>query len=266
MVLGPKAILGFPPPSGPGPYVPLTYSSQYNASNRINFGQFAEGEIQPTQAKTVGVWMKRVVLGAPSGSQMLVTRYDTTAGLAGAGWRFFYNAAQRLAFQMQDAPGANFIADITTGSVATDLLWHLAILTKSTLSSELGLNLYFDGVAVPHSPSKGGTLPGSMSYAGIDLVTAATSDGADIADDTLLCHQFLIDKELTAVEVAALYSATKPLDLSAIYSPAEIAHWCTLGDGCALGAAGCPDLSAFVNPGTAGGGMTLPDLQVPDVP
>lgn len=268
MVLGPKAILGYNTAGPAGCYSPLTVSSEYDGSNFIDFGQFAESEIQPTDERTIGIWYRRLVTTLPPASQTLIARQDSTGGFIGLpyGWTMYLTASGRLAFDLQDNIGANFIKDISTPIVTADLDWHFYVMTKSTLSTELSLTMYFDGAPIAHAPSKGGTLA-SFSYAGVSLRVGATSDTALHLDNAYQCHSFIIDNELSAAEVAALYGVGPcPQDLSVLYPPGEVDHWCTLGDGCATGVGGCPDLSVLGNDGTAGGGMTNPDLAIADVP
>jgi hypothetical protein len=212
------------------------------------------------------VWFKRLDIIAPPASQILVSRFDTSIPLIGGGWKLFYTASRKLAFDLRNAPDNTFIQDITVPIVAADLDWHFAVVTKSTLTTELGLNLYWDGSPVAHAPSKGGTLPASIDYTGVDLCVGSASNQAEKADLMHMCHSFIVDGELTAPQVAELYSLTKPVDLNTASFPGAIQHWCTLGDGCNVGAGACPDLSPLLNPGTALGGMTLPDLQIADVP
>jgi hypothetical protein len=265
----PRSLLGYN--AGPAPagcYSPLTFSSNYNGSNYIDFGQFPESEIQPSDERTIGVWYRRLDVILPPASQTLIARQDTTGGFIGLpyGWTMFLTASGKLAFDLQDNNAANFIKDISVPIITNDLDWHFAVMTKSTLATELSLTMYFDGAPIAHAPSKGGTLA-PFSYAGVNLRVGATSDGALPADLLYMCHSFIIDHEISAGEVSALYGAGPcPQDLSVIYPPTEVDHWCTLGDGCATGVGACPDLSALGNNGTAGGGMTNPDLQIADVP
>jgi hypothetical protein len=267
-----RAILGYNVGGGGGvaPYAPLNFSSNYNNANYINFGQFPQSEIQAATAKTIGVWMKRLDVVAPPASQTLISREDTTAGPFGgnAGWSLFYTANQRLAFRLHDDSTGSYIADISTfvsPPLATDLAWHLAMVTKSTATDWTSLNLYWDGAPTGHSPSGAGALA-AIPYAGWDLCVGSTSNQQLKADLALMCHSFIIDGELTPAEVAELYSLTKPVDLTTASFPGSIDHWCTAGDGCNIGAGACPDLSPLLNPGTALGGMTLPDLEIADVP
>lgn len=263
-----RAILGYNAGAGPlAPYAPLNFSSDYDLSNYINFGQFPQGEIQPTAAKSAGIWLKRLDVIPPPASETLIGRFDRSAGIAGGGWVLFLTASGKLAFDLTNPPDYTFIRDITVPVVTADLDWHFAVVTKSTLSTELSLNLYWDGAPIAHAPSKSGpALPPSISYTGMDLCVGSTTDQVEKANLIHLCHSFVIGGELTPAEVAELYSLTKPVDLTTASFPGSIDHWCTLGDGCNVGAGACPDLSPLLNHGTALGGMTLPDLQIADVP
>jgi len=247
------------------PYAPGNLSSDYDSTNYINFGEDSACEFQAGGAKSAGIWVRRLVVTLPPASEVLMGRFDRSSG-SGEGWNLFFTASGKLSFDLTTQDPFRFIRDISDDVITGDMLWHLAVVTKSTNDTWASLNLYWDGVPLAHSPSWGGLAPGVSDYAGVNFCIGSTSDLVEEVNKAHMCHSFIIDGELSAAQVALLYSLSAPVDLDTASLPGSISHWCTLGNGCTTGAGNCPDLSPEASHGTASGGMLLADLQIADFP
>lgn len=132
--------------------------------------------------------------------------------------------------------------DISTDDGA----WHMAGFTYdgSASGAYTGFNLYNDGALITGETGTGTATTTIKHTSPLEVGGISGGVGGSWHYDGTLCHSAVWSKELTADEVAAIYGPGTPRDLSHANAPSNLVHWCTLGDGCAIGAGNCPDLSS----------------------
>lgn len=173
-----------------------------------------------------------------------MSKYDATAN---KGWLLYLND-NTVGFVLRTAvAGNNWIGRVTNTAYA-DARWHLIVVTLDGSGTNAGLHIYVDNVE-PASTTSGVGVTGDPTtvrplYVG-EIWNGAVGRYRDRA-----CHSAVIEGEISAADRTALFSLGLPVQLGDVIAPANIVHWCTLGDGCALGAGGCPDLSPLGNNGT----------------
>ena len=227
-----------------GLYAPGSQSTEFFGVTDVDFGDFAQADIAAGDAKTVGVWARCLENAT---ARILVGKWDAAASL---GWALLLGASSDLQFIIQSGP-ADYIQRILDAAASQDARWALFCATYDGSSTAAGIKLYVNGVQPASSVVEPGILAATAS--GTSLLVGSDAGAAYEMDDARLCHSFIIDRELTPEEVLRLASRNQPGRIGDMVSAANIHHWCTLGNGCAVGAGNFPDLSSLSNDGTFSG-------------
>lgn len=122
-----------------------------------------------------------------------------------------------------------------------DSRWHMIGFTYDGSSASAGIANYMDGAPVAGAASGAGLAATIRNN--ICLMTGKDYQNTLVTFNGVHCHSAVYNKELSAAEVAAIYGSGVPQNLNQVGPKANLVHWCTLGDGCAIGANNLPDLS-----------------------
>jgi hypothetical protein len=165
---------------------------------------------------------------------------------------------------MLRSDASNYIYRALDDPTGIDAQWHLVVVTYSGSGTSAGIKMYVDGVQPASYTGSLGTVGDTTSTA--DMMVGSVYGISWMNAETNFLHSFIINKELTPAEVAELFVTGDPRQLTDISGvlAANIQHWCTLGDGCAIGSGNMIDLSPLSNDGTYTNGDTV-DF-VPNVP
>jgi len=222
-------------------YSPLTTSLELNNDAQdeyVDFGNVGVLDFSKTDPYSLGMWIKWD--GVAAG-------YPMTKGHSAQGWHLQLSAGGSVSFWMMNG-GSDWFRISNGAPGLSDGGWHHLVATYDGSNSRDGMTLYTDGT--PLAPSKAGSdLTGDITNSNPMLVGALDA-WASAEYIGKICHSSIHDKELSAAEVTTLYGGGVPQNLVAVGPTGNLVHWCTLGDGCAIGAGNCPDLSAENNDGT----------------
>jgi hypothetical protein len=226
---------------GPVGYSPLTLCLDLNNDTQdeyVTFGNVSQCTFEKNQAFSIGIWVK--FTGTAAG--YIFTKDTVTVT---GGWILRSTSGTSVDFFLAD-PLVSFGLQVT--SSVNDGAWHQIIVTYDGSNSPSGITTYVDGSSVAGTTS-GSPLAGSSASNANMLVGAW--DGFSASEFIgKVCHSFVYNKQLSGAEVTTLYNSGTPADLSSVGPTGNLQHWCTLGNGCAIGAGNCPDLSPNNNDGT----------------
>jgi len=229
-------------------------------SERVGFGDVAEMDFSPSSPFTVGIWIRTLDEGSGRGNNTglqgginSVNAYSK-AGLRYhafpvGGWRFyiFTGGIIGIDFFADHDPDDSIMVETASGGW-NDGQWHLLTATYGGSGSVSDLRLFIDGDEPAFNTLGTGTVVGDTTT--VQPLSVGTTGTYTLEMAGQACHSFGYDVELTSAEVALLYTDGRPQDLSGLAHSADLVHWCRLGDGCAIGADNCPDLSGLGNHGT----------------
>lgn len=220
-----------------GPYAPLTTSLQLDGVlESVQFPDAAALNILGAETKTVGVWF-RAALGMSAGvAKGIFGKYFNNAPGADTGWRLFASN-DIIWFQLRDALVSEPV--LLDNIVGFDGDWHPLVGTYGGGGDANSMKIYVDGVQPPQTAFPGGVLGDTSTVA--PLCTGYIFNRPTSYAEINVCHQFMIDRELSPSQVAALSAGGYPTNLIDVYG-ADVLHWCTDGDGCATGPWGMNEL------------------------
>jgi len=236
------------PDANASKYSPLTTSIELNngtTDEYVNFGLNAAYSFAMADAMSMGVWVKTT--NASARTLICKSKIDSTH----PGYQMAHDSSGRLYFFRMTTGTTGYIWKTTT--VPRDGNWHFIVMTQAAGGSFGGSysNIYVDGVKQtslgsggdPYSPWNGDST-GRLQVGG--RLSGTTLYNPHIGR---LLHSFMLSRELSGAEVLSLWNSGVPADLDSIVNPADIVHWCALGDGDALGSGGMIDLSPIGNDG-----------------
>jgi hypothetical protein len=180
------------------------------------------------------------------------------------GWSLqcYTNGADQNLFAILVASnGTNFYRR-STGNIR-DGAWHHFGFTYAGTNNVSGLLLYIDGVA-PGTATSGASVSATIKN-NINLMSGKYYEAVLTTFKGNLCHGSVWNVALTPAQVLEVYGSGKPQKLDVVGPTGNLVHWCTIGDGCTIGADQLPDLSASNIDGATSAAVVVGDF-VADVP
>lgn len=240
----PKAILGYNV-AGPGPYAPLTTSLQGDGAQiGVGHGNYAGIDLEYNQPFSGAIWFKV----PPGGGGSLITKMDW-GGQQGWDFQVLTGAtAGDLWLRLMNGLGATFHQ--RCASAVDDNAWHHAAFAYGGGNDPTDIDLYIDNALQIPVLSGIGFAAGSIKNVQ-ELMSGGMFNTLLTRFSGRWCHPGFWNKKLTAVEVAEDYGTGVPITRNLAAAEPNLYAWCTVGDGCAVGAGNCPDISGRGVNGTA---------------
>jgi len=229
-------------------YAPGTTSAQFDGVNQyIDFQNNPASSFAISDPFTFAGWFKT----SSAAQQVIIGKMDTvqTHGIQ------LSVAVGTIYFLLMDHVGdgdGSWLSVQTTPATFADGAWHCVAGSYDGSQTVVGMRVFIDGTEPAHSDV---TNAGPISLGtGADLTVGATMNGVTSQFVGNICHTAVWDIEVPEAKLLTLTGASKPLNLLGSYTccdfSAGLVHWSTDGDGCAIGAGNCLDISGEADHGT----------------
>ena len=225
-------------------YAPGTLSAQFDGVNQyIDFGNNPASTFTIDDPFTFACWFKT----SDANDQALLQKFSTN------GIRFEVTAAGRVHVILFDSIGAGagaWLQRYTTATTYAGGAWHSAAFSYDGSRTVAGLKLFLGGAqpattGVEHNPAD------INLGAGVPLTVSGWLSDRFNGN---ICHSAVWDIEMTPTNLNTITGAGNPMNLlgdsACCDFSAGLVHWSTDGDGCAIGAGNCLDISGEVDHGT----------------
>lgn len=227
-------------------YSPLTTSLYLDGvSNKCAIWPSADADHAPTdfeynQPFSAFVWAKLPLVGGGNGRQ-LICKYELFT-IPNRGWSlecYTNGTDQNLLAILLASNGTNFYRRSTNN--IRDGVWHHFGFTYDGGNNVSGLLVYIDGVA-PATATSGASVTATIK-GDKNLMIGKAYQAVTSTFLGYLCHSAVWNVALTPTQVLQIYGGGKPQKLDVVGPTANLVHWCTAGNGCAVGVDNLPDLS-----------------------
>jgi hypothetical protein len=216
--------------TAPGGYSPLTTSVEMNNGTANESADFPSPLTIPDtgQAFTMGCWFKT------STSNQVVIIAKQYSGIGDYSWAIALGGSALYACRTSGV--ANWAYRRNTGFDYRNGTWYFVAMIHDGVAWT-NIALYVGGQGFRPIVGTGSVAIGGPDTNGTFLVGGSRNlTSLNWPLDGRVCHEFLYNKALSGAELAAIYGAGVPQDLSTTGPTGNLVHWSTLGDGCTVGA------------------------------
>lgn len=220
---------------------PLTLSLDLNNDTQdesVDFGDFPALALDLDDTFSVGIWVKYTDTG--------YNTFLSKGANGGQGWKLAQlGGLDAGKWYIQFFDGGAYSTS-RAGGGTNDGNWHLLIATYNASGVITGVKLSTDGSAPSGGTTSGGATPSTI-LSNDPLTMGALAGIATGEHIGQACYSFVYNTELSAAHVTAIWNLGTPISLFDVGPTANLVHWSTLGDGCAIGAGNMVDLAAGNN-------------------